>query len=276
MRFIQSTVTSVLVVSLVFGCGDDLDQADDPREFCTPPAQYQECAVAFETLEFTEQSDTNLRSLASNQDIAEFCKVECRKITGNIDIRRVSLTDLSFLRPYDLSDAWITINDATLMSLEGLEGKEELGGIGFASVDGLTSLRPLRDLRHVSGGIGFEAVGVRSLDGLQNLESADSVGFSESPLTQITELESLRSVGQLRLTGLPAVEEVDLSSIESLDHLQMSSMLGIQSYTLPSVVSLEQVTFNSTSMPQCELEAWVDGLANPPILMNVVSNEPCD
>ncbi len=275
MRFLYSAVV-VSLVGLLFGCGDDASQPDDPSEFCSPPAQYQECSVAFDSLEFTVQPKTTLRSLASKEDIAEFCKVECRKITGEIDITRVSLTDLSFLAPYDLSEAWVSVNSSTLLSLEGLEGKEELLGLGLAGVDGVTDLRPLRDLRRVTLGLGIEGTDVRSLDGLQGLESAGSLGFAESPLTQITELESLRSVDQLRLTGLPSVKEVDLGNIESLNNLQMSSMFGIETYTLPTVDSLEQVTFNSTSMPQCELEAWIDSLTEPPPLMTVYSNKPCE
>jgi hypothetical protein len=190
----------------------------------------------------------------------------------------MALKDLSFLAPHDLSDAVVTVDSSSLGSLSGLEGNPKMGGVSLMIVDGLEDLSELRDVIEFSRGFYLEETSVRSLDGLQNLESMVGLGITSSPIRRVTELRSLRHVSELTLNGLRDVSRVDLSGIQSLDSLVILGLPNVNEILLPDLDALEQASISNNSVSQCVIDDWLDSMGNPPVapFRNVFDNGPCD
>ncbi len=109
-----------------------------------------------------------------------------------------ALTDLSALRDLQGVGGLSIIRNASLTSLEGLQGiTSTTGGVFLGDNDALASLEGLSNLAHVGGDLELLVPGASTLDGLTSLRSVGgSLSVAESTLlTELDPLSGLQSVG---------------------------------------------------------------------------------
>ncbi len=166
-----------------------------------------------------------------------------------------------------------------LAELAGLRCSVIEANIQFFGTD-ITSLGGLSDLQRVDGAVTLREVALTQLDGLQNLEQAESLTIQDAENLERVELPSLAAVKSLsvysnpnldalvlpslaevervRIIGNAALTDLDFTSLTELIELRLagsvalSSLAGFESLTAATLLYVQ----GNTSLPQCEVDAF--------------------
>ncbi|MEP0203376.1 MAG: S8 family serine peptidase [Halioglobus sp.] len=244
------------------GFGDNADAFPDDPERWEGEVQLVACTSASITLFSQEDVDMFQTRYGSEKDCNSAESIHfyndyedpIRNVDGLSSLTRVgylrivdqtnleNIDGLSSLKHVDTLMLGLAPERASsLANLEALSGLESLGGLFLWGLDSVSTLRPLGNVKELSG-----KLSIREMDALTTLDGLDSVKLtgdlddtgntiiieSNAQLESLNGLSSVKHWPYVQLIDNPKLTDVSvLASAESMGGLKISNNPSIQSYS---------------------------------------------
>ena len=201
----------------------------------------QSCSVGNLILESQSQVDAYIENYS-----------ECTTLVGNVTIRNLTVTNLSFLSNLiTIRGGSLKIYDCpNLTSLNGLHNLSSLweGGVEIYNCPALTSLGGLQALRVVGGHLILKNLGISNLNGLEQLPYlSGELQIAQMPvMTSLAGLSSFTFANAITISGNPLLTTFD--SFENLTSVGVFLNID-QNPSLTSLNAFQNLTTIGSTNP---------------------------
>lgn len=285
MRTLLKLAIGVLLATGLVSCGDEPKVPSEPADlsqWCDFERPRQDCTFE-EPLLIKEVSD-----------IEPVCASPCTR-ARNLLFENDGTRALAGLQGFVEID-YLTISppDSGPTNLEGLEDLEQVGGaLSITSSQSLESLDGLDRLRNVGNsrpdesgefyGLLIRDSKITSLDGLDSLETIESLAINNAPVSSLAPMEGVEIQHSIDIsfTRVGAIEGLVVAGETELQSVRLSNNDSLTS--IPALLGIRNVVgatiFESNpKLSRCDIDAFVDGLETKPSAewIRISGNMPCE